>query len=254
MTSTLTHTSLLPHDGPSDGARFWVRIAHELSQAIASGVYEAGQRLPSESALAAQFGVNRHTIRRSLASLAQQGLLRSEQGSGTYVEDFAVDVMLGRRTRHRQSLAQAGLRGSLQVLDAERLRASAAQARALRLRPRAAVLRLLVLGVGGDRPLHYSERYFPLPRFEGLAEQVRQSGSITAAFQALGVPDYTRVESRISAQMPTAESAAWLKQPATRPVLQVSSVNADTSGTPIEFSVAWFAGDRVQLTVLHDEL
>ncbi|MDO5692108.1 MAG: phosphonate metabolism transcriptional regulator PhnF [Pseudomonadota bacterium] len=250
MTSTLTHSSFPGHDGE----RFWVRIAQELSQAIASGVYEAGQRLPSESALAAQFGVNRHTIRRSLASLAQQGLLRSEQGSGTYVEDFAVDVMLGRRTRHRQSLAQAGLRGSLQVLDAGRVRASAAQARALRLRPRASVLRLLVLGIGGDRPLHYSERYFPLPRFEGLDEQVRQSGSITEAFRALGVADYTRVESRISAQMPSAETATWLRQPAMRPVLQVSSVNADTGGQPIEFSIAWFAGDRVQLTVMHDEL
>ena len=42
---------------------FWTRIAAELAEAIGSGVYPPGQRLPSEHALAEQFGVNRHTIR-----------------------------------------------------------------------------------------------------------------------------------------------------------------------------------------------
>ena len=62
---------------------FWTRIAADLADAIAGRVYPPGQRLPSEHALAAQFGVNRHTIRRSLADLINQGLLRATQGSGT---------------------------------------------------------------------------------------------------------------------------------------------------------------------------
>lgn len=232
---------------------FWTRIAAELADAIGNGLYPPGQRLPSEHALAEQYGVNRHTIRRSLASLCNQGLVRIAQGSGTYVEDFAVDLALGKRTRHQQGLAQAGVRGSLQVLEARTARATAALAQSLQVAPRSSVLCLRVLGQAQGLPLQVSERFFPLPRFEGLADVVRSTGSITAGFAAHGVADYTRRESRITAELPDAGVAAQLRQPASRPVLQVESLNVDTSGVPIEWARAWFAGDRVKLTVAHDD-
>jgi GntR family phosphonate transport system transcriptional regulator len=232
---------------------FWSRIASEIAQSISSGVYPAGERLPSEHALAEQFGVNRHTVRRSLASLSEQGLVRIAQGSGTYVEDFAVDLMLSKRTRHRQSLNQAGLRGGMQVLGVRTERATAAQAAALKIPARSKVLWLEVLGEAHGLPLHVSQRVFPLPRFEGLDTVLSDTGSITAAFNAAGVADYTRLESRITAQLPDARVAGHLRQPISRPVLRVKSVNIDTAGVPIEFAITWFCGDRVNLTVAHHE-
>ncbi|MDT4854269.1 putative fructoselysine utilization operon transcriptional repressor [compost metagenome] len=252
MTKLLTLSPPLP-DTPREHHSFWARIANELAEAIARGVYEPGQRLPSEHVLAEQYGVNRHTIRRSLASMCQKGLVRITQGSGTYVEDFAVDLIIGKRTRHRQSLAQAGLRGGLEVQDAQRTRATAAQAQALQVPARSAVLRLQVLGVGAGQPLHVSDRVFPLPRFDRLEAVLRETGSITDAFSAHGVADYTRKESRITAQLPSPAVAGLLKQPASRPVLFVTSVNIDSAGVPIEFASTWFAGDRVKLTVAHDD-
>ena len=231
---------------------FWAHIANELAQAIGQGVYAPGERLPSEHSLAERFGVNRHTIRRSLAALVQRGLLRAEQGSGTYVEDFAVELAIGKRTRHRQNLAQAGLRGGLRVLHAERVRATADQARALQVPARSPLLHLLVLGEGDGQPLHVSDRYFPLPRFQGLADVVRETGSITDAFTAHGVTDYTRHESRISARLPDQRIATHLRQGTARPALYVTKVNTDMAGTPIEYAETWFAGDRVTLTVNHD--
>ncbi|GLS15539.1 phosphonate metabolism transcriptional regulator PhnF [Hydrogenophaga electricum] len=201
-------SATLPLQLPEPDHSFWARIAHELADAIRRGVYVPGERLPSEHSLAERYGVNRHTIRRSLASLGQIGLVRSSQGSGTYVEDFAVDLVLGRRTRHRQNLAQAGLPGGFEVLAARSERARAEVAQALGLRTGSAVLHLLVIGDGGGQPLHVSDRYFPLPRLAGLDAHVRESGSITQALAALGVPDYTRRQSRISARLPEAAVAA----------------------------------------------
>ncbi len=231
---------------------FWTRIAAEIAAAIGSGIYPPGERLPSEHALAEQFGVNRHTIRRSLASLSEQGLVRSTQGSGTYVEDFAIDLMLTKRTRHHQNLSHAGLKGGLRVLSARTDRASSAQAAALKVAPRSGVLVLEILGEAQGQHLHVSERAFPLPRFIGLDAVVAQTGSITAAFAAAGVADYTRLESRITAQMPDADVSNHLRQPVNRPVLRVESVNIDPTGLPIEYANTWFAGDRVKLTVNHD--
>jgi GntR family phosphonate transport system transcriptional regulator len=78
-------TTLISQADPAQPAResFWLRIATQISDAISRGIYPPGKRLPSEHSLAEQFGVNRHTIRKSLASLASQGLVRVTQGSGT---------------------------------------------------------------------------------------------------------------------------------------------------------------------------
>lgn len=253
MTSSLS-TPLDP-DSPGRAPResFWTRIAAELAHAIGSGTYAPGQRLPSEHALAQQYGVNRHTIRRSLASLCNQGLVRIAQGSGTYVEEFAVDLVLGKRTRHQQGLSQAGLRGRFVVLEASTLRATAAIARQLQVPTRSTLLCLRLLGEAQGQPLHSSERYFPLPRFAALEQHVRTTGSITAGFAACGVTDYTRRESRITAELPDAALAAQLRQPHNRPVLLVESLNIDTKGVPIEWARTWFAGDRVKLSVTHDD-
>jgi GntR family transcriptional regulator, phosphonate transport system regulatory protein len=252
MTTTLLD-SISDTSSASTRDSFWARIAAELSSAIVRGVYVPGQRLPSETDLAQQFGVNRHTIRRSLASLCNQGLLRVAQGSGTYVEEFAVDMVLSKRTRNRQSMALAGLRGGLRVIDSRVVRATVRWAAALQVPTRSSLLHLEILGETEGRPLHFSERFFPLPRFANIETIVRDTGSITAAFEAHGVIDYTRKESRIAAHMPDAIIAGHLRQPINRPVLQVESVNLDTSNVPIEASTAWFAGDRVTLTVSHNE-
>ncbi|MDD2545185.1 MAG: phosphonate metabolism transcriptional regulator PhnF [Burkholderiaceae bacterium] len=244
---------LAPSSAPAMRDSFWTRIAKELADAIGKGTYAPGQRLPSEHALAEQFGVNRHTIRRSLSSLSTQGLVRISQGSGTYVEDFAVDLVLGKRTRHQQGLAHAGLRGRLEVLEAGTVTATAALAQALQVPTRSRLLRLHTLGEAEGQPLHVGERYFPLPRFTGLDAGVRASGSITTALAHCGVTDYTRQESRITAELPSAALAAQLRQPAQRPVLLVESLNVDPAGLPIEWSRTWFAGDRVKLSVHHGD-
>ena len=176
------------------------------------------------------------------------------QGSGTYVEEFAVDLVLGRRVRHSESLQLAGFSGGLRVLEADTYRSSAALSRTLNIAPHSNVLRLKVLGVANDRPLHVSERFFPLPRFTGLDTLVQQSGSITKAFLALGVEDYMRYESRIAAVLPTTEVATLLLQSVARPVIQVSSVNVDTKGIPVEAATTFFAGDLVTLLVQSDGL
>jgi len=231
----------------------WALIAGQLAQAISQGHYAVGQRLPSEHALADQFGVNRHTIRRALSELGQRGWVRSAQGSGTYVEEFALDLALGKRSRHQQNLALVGLRGALQLIESKRLRANADQARALQLPARAPVLWLRVLGMAADKPVHVGERLFPAQRFPELDTMLRATGSITAALKHHGVSDYTRRDSRIAAVMPMDWVASALRQSASRPVLQVESLNVDTHGVPVEYATTWFAGDRVKLTVNHHE-
>jgi DNA-binding FadR family transcriptional regulator len=61
-------------------------IADKLSGQIAAGRYKVGEKMPTEPALMKYFGVGRSTIREATKNLLQRGLLRIQQGAGTFVE------------------------------------------------------------------------------------------------------------------------------------------------------------------------
>lgn len=61
------------------------QIYDSLKQAIASGEYQRGQRLPSESELVKTFGASRLTVNRALRELQLGGVIDRRVGSGSYV-------------------------------------------------------------------------------------------------------------------------------------------------------------------------
>jgi GntR family transcriptional regulator len=60
------------------------QIADYLRRGILDGTYPAGQPLPSEEALAKQFGVTRPTVRQGLTELRASGLVEVIMGRGTF--------------------------------------------------------------------------------------------------------------------------------------------------------------------------
>ena len=61
------------------------RVRQTLADAIASGQYEPGQRLPSESELVKSFDASRPTVNRALRELQLAGIIERRAGSGSYV-------------------------------------------------------------------------------------------------------------------------------------------------------------------------
>jgi DNA-binding FadR family transcriptional regulator len=62
------------------------QTADLLLARLAAGEWAVGTKLPGETTLAAELGVGRSTVREALRMLAGQGLLRSRQGAGVFVE------------------------------------------------------------------------------------------------------------------------------------------------------------------------
>ena len=90
----------------NSGVAIWRQIADEIRGDIMAGKLATGARMPAEMELADRFGVNRHTVRSAIAALTQEGVLRAEQGRGTFVANAKrLTYQIGRRTRISQSLA-----------------------------------------------------------------------------------------------------------------------------------------------------
>ena len=93
---------------PNTGVALWRRVADSIEQAIADGTYPHDTRLPGELEIAEVHRVNRHTVRRALAALAERGLVRAERGSGTYVEAPRIAYPLRSRTRFSEIVGAGG--------------------------------------------------------------------------------------------------------------------------------------------------
>lgn len=79
-------------------------VARRLSDAIGLGLIASGEQLPTESELAAQFGVSTVTLREALATLRHQGLVetRRGRGGGTFVGPPADPSVVPLRARLRE--------------------------------------------------------------------------------------------------------------------------------------------------------
>lgn len=62
------------------------QLADLLRQEINSGRLQPGDWLPSESRLEQEHGVSRGTVRQALKILADEGLVASRSGRGTFVK------------------------------------------------------------------------------------------------------------------------------------------------------------------------
>lgn len=75
------------------------QATEHLREQIVSGQWPVGTKLPGETALAAQLGVGRSTVREAVRALAGAGLLRSRQGAGVFVISADPDEDFGTRLR-----------------------------------------------------------------------------------------------------------------------------------------------------------
>ncbi|MFC4273557.1 phosphonate metabolism transcriptional regulator PhnF [Achromobacter aloeverae] len=234
------------------GIAVWRQIGEALAMDIRNKLYNPGEQLPPEPELAAKFSVNRHTIRRAMGELEQIGLVRIEQGRGTFVQEHAIDYAIGKRTRFSENLRSQGLLGHVEVLGSQAERA-AEIAMQLGLPRSTTLLRVQLLGKAENRTINVSDHYFEERRFPGFANKLKEAKSISKVYKQFGIQDYTRKWSRITATLPDEANARLLNQPKTRPIIQVESLNVDAEGRPLQYGITRFAGDWVQLMVTGDD-
>ncbi|KIC37861.1 phosphonate metabolism transcriptional regulator PhnF [Leisingera sp. ANG-M7] len=227
----------------------WKSIAIALTDDIAQGRYETGGKLPAEAQLSARFGVNRHTVRRALSEMAEQGLVYSRRGAGVFVAAKPTDYPIGKRVRFHQNLTREGRSPAKRILTLETRAASPREANALQLDPGSLVHVYDGLSLADSQPVALFQSIFPAYRFPTILEALQEQSSVTAALRHCGVEDYTRIETRITAKLATATQALHLKIAEGSPILRTTGINADPQGHPVEFGRTWFAGDRVTLTV-----
>jgi GntR family phosphonate transport system transcriptional regulator len=230
-----------------DGVALWRQIANRLQHDIGAGTYPPGGRLPTEAELSHQFRVNRHTVRRALEELSRAGLVRVEQGRGSFVAEDVLEYAVEARTRFSEWIRRHNMEPSGRLLQLRETAADSHVAAGLGIRSGSRVVLMERLGFANDRPVSLSQHYFPVARLRGILDALTRSSTITDALKAVGVTDYLRQQTRVTARLPNAEEADLLRVSRSRPLLVAENINVDRAGMVVEFAVSRYPTPRVQI-------
>lgn len=112
--------------GDVAGIAKYQKVLQQLETMIQNGIYD-GRKLPSEPELAEKFGVSRSVIRQAYAELERRGIIERRAGFGTTLKGTPREKD-SRITSLTGQIAAAAMQPATQVLAAERILASEAEA------------------------------------------------------------------------------------------------------------------------------
>jgi GntR family phosphonate transport system transcriptional regulator len=233
----------------ASGVALWRQVADGIERGIADGRFAAGEKLPGETEIAETYRVNRHTVRRALAALAERGLVRAERGSGTYVEAPRLAYPLRSRTRFSEIVGDVGREPRGQFIDASEQTASRELARELGLKVGAPLIRIEALRLADRSPICVGTHWLSAERFPDAGRIYAGLRSVTKLLAHFGIRDYRRASTRITAGIVDATDATRLDLALGRPILIVDSTDTDADGRPLITKHVRFAAERVQFVV-----
>ncbi len=225
--------------GAGTGRPLYEEVRARLTEAIAAGRWRAGEAIPSESALAAVFGVAIGTIRKAVDSLVAQQALVRRQGKGTFVATHD-----GRRLMfhffHIVGRDGAKAYPEVRTVVFRRARADAAEARALAVAPDDKVIRIRnVLSLGGE-PAIVDDITLPAALFPGFTEKIflARDNTIYHLYQSRYGINVLRTDERLRAVLAPREVAQLLGIAPGAPLLEIRRVALTFRERPVELRLS----------------
>jgi DNA-binding GntR family transcriptional regulator len=225
----------------------YLQIAGALSDEIAGGVYRAGDQLPTEPQLRAQYGVSPVTVRRAINILLDRGLVTTTQGKGTFVRSMD----MGEAIFHLQQITDVWADDeSVEVLLLEARIAPADEqvADTLQLSSGAPVVFLRRLIQRKGVPLIYQLEHVTYDEHRPLVEAQLQVTSLEGLLRSPQVEGVLSGRLTIQAVSLDAEAAAALRVAPGSPAFSLESLFLDFDGRPMSWGRFLCRADQFRLT------
>lgn len=225
----------------------YMQLVNILKEQIAKGIYLPDSRLPSESALCKRYQVSPMTVRRSIKTLLDQGIVSTIQGSGTYVKapnlggvTFSLDEF--------HNIFKDKDRSKVRILEVLIIKADEKTANrlAISVGERTILIRR-VLFRDGDPILYHKEQLIYDP-VRPIVEAELDVTSLHGLFVRTGETKFKRGELAIEAAVLTKEEADVLNTIQMQPAFRIEHIFYDFEDSPVSWGRFICRGDRLRFT------
>jgi len=234
-----------------DPVPYYYQIVEALREAIADiDEPEVNEKiaLPSEPELSEIFSVNRGTVRHALQVLEREGLIFKEKGRGTFVRRRRVEMDLSYLCSTTEDMRNRGWEPGTQLLDVSLVLPREHIRESLQLDENEKVWEIYRSRTANGEPISLQRVFFPHRLLPDL-DQKNMSGS----FYEMWLKEYHIVpfdgEQTIRTRLATAKEADLLQIGKYSPIFEITRVTYDVNGSPFEYLISVWRGDRYDFYV-----
>ena len=212
----------------------YYQLSQHLQQQITDGQLSPNQQLPTEDVLMQAFTISRGTVRKAVDLLERQGLVRREQGRGTFVNDPSRKNLTGfMLTNFANDMQQQQRQPSTQVLKQEIVPASTTIATHLDLNAGDGVIHIQRLRLADNQPIIFEERYLNAQFCPELATEDVEAQSIHWLLVHKYKLPLVRVTHTVEMREIGTESAKWLNLQPTDAIFAIERLTHTQVGDAI---------------------
>jgi len=221
----------------ADTRPLYVKVHAALVERIRSGQWKAGQLIPNEFEIAAEFKVSQGTARKAIGALAAANLVVRHQGRGTYVYEHTPDDIVFRFINFFDA---SGARAAFTNRNAKLTagKATAAERHALGLSKGARVLRFARQRIANRKVLVIETAVLAKVVFPNLGDLADTLDTLYDVFQKTYGILVTRTEERLTAVGADARAAAELGVAVGTPLLRIERTAFTIDDRPVEWRVS----------------
>lgn len=221
------------------------RIKNYVIDNIRSGVWKAGDPIPTEQALCEMFGVSRMTVNRALRELVTAGLLVRHKGAGSFVAPPKFQSTLIQIRSIAHDIRDRGHTHHCKVLTLERLTATSEQSDRFGIPAQQPLFRSVIVHYEDSTPLQVEDRLVDAMVAPDYLEQDWHKRTPNEyLMQVAPLPTGRYI---IEIRQPSTHVASALSMPASSPCL-VMERTTFSNDRFASHAVMWHPGDRYRFT------
>jgi len=204
--------------------------------------------LPSEPELSDLFSVNRGTIRHALQVLEREGLIFREKGRGTFVRRRRVEMDLSYLCSTTEDMKSRGWKPGTEVISVDKVIPRAHIQANLNLREGDKVWEIYRSRSANGEPISLQRVFLPVVLMPDLDEK-----DLSGSFYTIWKNSYDihphEGEQTIRTRPATEEEASLLAIDEYAPIFEITRITFDINGTPLEYLISIWRGDRYDFFV-----
>ncbi|MBC9953692.1 GntR family transcriptional regulator [Leucobacter sp. cx-42] len=217
----------------TDRSPLHAQLYDEMARRIRTGLWQPGDRVPSEKALVAEFGTSRGPVRQALAALRSEGMIIGRRGAPPRVQRTAPTQSFDTFLSFTEWARELGLTPGQQVVTQEPRPAPDEIARELQIEPGDTIVEIIRVRLLNGRPAMLERSIYPYEIGQSLLTADLNAGSIYQHLLRMGVVPIRARHTIDAIAAPPLECEQLSIGPGS-PLLRVRRIAYDSTGRIIE--------------------